>query len=208
MADIHGSPADPGLQMPQLASSGPAAVPYPGGRDQAAANPPVYEAAPLDMAPADGYVLHGVTGLNTAQDPSAYDVNGNPGPSPLATPYYAGQQAPLHVHGDPDAGSASNIAPTVGDSVAMATGRWQELQSDTFTPGPVAGTVVQNEPNLSDAGHPQQQASVIGDLIDFPPSPLDPGAGVGNTAPVAGFYDPDRDYGGTQGAPGYQGKAL
>jgi hypothetical protein len=44
--------------------------------------------------------------------------------------------------------------------------------------------------------------------MHFPPSPLDPGAGVGNTAPIGGFYDPDRDYGGMQGAPGYQGPAI
>jgi hypothetical protein len=52
------------------------------------------------------------------------------------------------------------------------------------------------------------QGSTYGDLMHFPPSPLDPGAGVGNTEPLGGFYDPDRDYGGTQGAPGYQGEAL
>ena len=203
MADINSPPGAP--QMPKAPGPGPAPVPYPGGRDQAEGNPPVYEAAPLEMAPADGYVLHGVTGLNTVQDPSAHTLDGNPGPSPLATSYYAGQQAPVYVHGDADAGNASNIAATVGESVAMATGRWQELQSDTFKPGPVAGTVVHNEPNLS--AHPQQQGSVIGDLIHFPPAALDPGAGVGNTAPTGGFYDPVREYGGAEGAPGYQGEA-
>ena len=35
----------------------------------------------------------------------------------------------------------------------------------------------------------------------------DPGAGVGNTAPTGGFYDPVREYGGAQGAPGYEGEA-
>ena len=206
MADVHGSPADPGLQMPQLAGAGPAAVPY-GGADLSP-EPPDYAAADLDMSPADGYVLHGVTNLGTTQDASAYDVNGNPGPSPLATPYYAGTPSPILAHGDDDAGGRSPLGATVAEAVANSTARWQELQSDTFTPGPVVGTVVQNEPNLSGAGHPQQQSSVIGDLMQFPPSHLDPGAGVGNTAPEGGFFDPDRDYGGTQGAPGYQGEAI
>ncbi len=35
-----------------------------------------------------------------------------------------------------------------------------------------------------------------GVLVQFPPGPLDPGAGVGNTAPTGGFYDPPREYGG------------
>jgi hypothetical protein len=46
-----------------------------------------------------------------------------------------------------------------------------------------------------------------GDAMIFPASPLDPGAGVGNTAPTGAFYDPPREYGGEQGAPGYQGEA-
>lgn len=204
MADVHGSPAAPGLQMPQMDGSGPAPLPYPGGRDQAAGNPPVYA---VDLGPVVDHPLdmvHPSRGpLVTTQDPSAYTLDGNPGPSPLATPYYAGQQAPVYVHGDADAGNASNISATVAGSVAMAAGRWAELESDTFKGGPVVGTVVQNEPNLS--AYPQQQGSVIGDLVQFPPSPLDPGAGVGNTTPTGGFYDPGRDYGGPEGAPGYVG---
>lgn len=208
MADVHGSPADPGLQMPQLAGAGPAAVPYPGGRDQAAGNPPAYA---VDLGPVVDHPLDIVhpsyPTLNTTQDPSAYDVNGNPGPSPLAIPYYPGTPSPILVHGDADAGGRSPVGATVAEAIANSTGRWKELESDTFTPGPVAGTVVQNEPNLSGAGHPQQQGSVIGDLMHFPPSPLDPGAGVGNTLPTAAFFDPTREYGGAQGAPGYQGEA-
>ena len=191
MADVHGSPAAPDLQMPQTANSGPAAVPYPGGRDQAAGNPPVYEAAPLQMSPADGYVLHGVSNLGTAQDPSAYSLDGNPGPSPLVTPYYPGTPSPILAHGDNDAGGRSPLGATVAEAVANSTARWQELQSDTFTPGPVAGTVVLNEPNLS-AG-PQQQGSVIGDIMALPASPLDPGVGsLGTTDPSGAFYDPPR----------------
>jgi hypothetical protein len=46
---------------------------------------------------------------------------------------------------------------------------------------------------------------MYGDLMHFPPNALDPGAGVGNTLPTAGFYDPPRGYGGAEGAPGYIG---
>lgn len=49
--------------------------------------------------------------------------------------------------------------------------------------------------------------NTYGDLVDFPASPLDPGAGVGNTTPTGAFFDPPREYGGEQGAPGYQGEA-
>ena len=220
MADIHGSPGAPGLQMPQLDSSGPAPVPYPGGFDQAAGNPPIYA---VDLGPVVDHPLdmvHPSRGpLVTTQDPSAYDVNGNPGPSPLATPYYGGTPSPILVHGDDDPGGRSPVASTVQEAVTNSTNRWIELQSDTYTPGPVVGTVVQNEPNLSGPGYPQQEASIIGDLVQFPPSFSDPGAGVGNTTPTGGFYDPPRGYGETGGAsgapaytgneppPGYQGPA-
>lgn len=203
---IHGNPAAPDMQMPQMDNPGPAPLPYPGGRDQAAGNPPVYEAAPLQMSPADGYVVHPSVGpLNTTQDPSAYTMDGNPGPSPLATPYVTAPISPIHVHADNDPGGRSPLSDTVAGAVANSTARWQDLQSDTFKGGPVVGTVIQNEPNLS--AFPQQQGSVIGDLVDFPPSPLDPGAGVGNTLPTAAFFDPTREYGGVDGAPGYQGEA-
>lgn len=199
---IHGSPAAADLQMPQMGGPGPAPLPYPGGRDQAAGNAPVYHADIGPMAPADGYVVHPSVGpLVTTQDPSAYTLDGNPGPSPLATPYYAGQQAPINVHGDNDPGNASNMAASVAESVAMATSRWQNLESDTHVPGPVVGTVIQNEPFLQK--FPQQQAAMIGDLVQFPDIGEDPGAGVGNTLPTLGFYDPPRVYGGDEGAPGY-----
>jgi len=122
------------------------------------------------------------------------DVHGSPGdapqmpaigPGPDMTPYYGGPLAPVDVMGDPDAGGRDDVAATVAGAAAAANARWHEHQSDTFGVG-----------------------STIGDLMDFPPSPLDPGAGVGNTAPAAAFFDPPRDYGGEQGAPGYQGEAV
>ena len=106
------------------------------------------------------------------------------GPGPGMTPYYGGPLDPVEAMGDADAGGRDDVSSTVAGAVANANARWHEHQSDTFGVG-----------------------STIGDLVNFPPSPLDPGAGVGNTAPAAAFYDPPRGYGGTQGAPGYQGEA-
>ena len=177
MADIHGSPADPGLQMPQAGNSGPAPLPYAG--PDLRPEPPDYA---VDLGPLGdpaASVMAGVVNLGTTEDPSAHDINAG-----LVTPYYAGDISPVNAAGDADAGGRDDVSATVGGAVAAATGRWHEFQSDTYGEG-----------------------SVIGDLMTFPPSPEDPGAGVGNTLPTAGFYDPDRDYGGTQGAPGYEGKA-
>lgn len=120
-------------------------------------------------------------------------VHGNPadapqmpaiGPGPDLTDYYAGPVYPIEVMGDPDPGGRDNVAGTVSESMTTAHARLSELQSDTYGTG-----------------------SILGDLMDFPPANLDPGAGVGNTMPTAGFYDPPREYGGEQGAPGYQGEA-
>ena len=124
---------------------------------------------------------------------SVQPVHGSPGdapqmpaigPGPDMTPYYGGPVDPVVAMGDADAGGRDDVSATVGGAVAAANARWHEHQSDTFGVG-----------------------STIGDLVGFPPSPLDPGAGVGNTAPAAGFYDPPRGYGEEQGAPGFQGDA-
>lgn len=123
---------------------------------------------------------------------SVQPVHGSPGdapqmpaigPGPDMTPYFAGQVAPVNAMGDDDAGGRDDVSATVAGSVDAANARWHEFQSGTFGLG-----------------------STIGDLVDFPPSPLDPGAGVGNTAPTAAFYDPPRGYGGPEGAPGYGGE--
>ena len=196
MADIHGSPGD-APQMPQnVTSSGPAPVPY-AGADQSP-EPPDYGVELGPMAPADGYVLHGAVNLGTTPVAGAYDIaSANMGVSGTAdAPYYPGPLSPIYTGGDDDAGGRSPVAGTVADSVANATARLAELQSDTFKQGPVVGTAVQGQ-----AG--PQQGSVIGDLVQFPPVGEDPGAGVGNTLPTLGFYDPPRDYGGAAGAPGY-----
>ena len=178
------------------AGSGPAPVPYAGPDLQP--EPPDYGVNLGPLSDAAAAVMAGVTNLGTTQDPSAHDVNG--GTSGLVTPYYPGQIDPIDAAGADDPGGRSDVAATVAQAVANATDRWQNLQADTYSPGPVIGTAVAGKPD-------QQQGSVIGDLMTFPPSPLDPGVSVGNTLPTAGFYDPDREYGGTQGAPGYQGEA-
>lgn len=152
-------------RMPSAPNSGPAPVPY-GGADLSP-EPPVYaaELGPLDDAGAN--VMSGVTGLNTTESPVAHDVNAG-----LVTPYYAGAISPINAAGDDDAGGRDDVSATVAGAVANATGRWQEFQSDTYG-----------------------QGSTYGDLMTFPPGPLDPGAvgGLkGGTDPSGSFYDPPR----------------
>ena len=171
MADIHGSPGDPGLQMPQNStSSGSAPVPY-AGADQSP-EPPLYAPDLGPVAPADGYVLHGVTNLGTTQAGGAHDIANaaNMGISGTAdAPYYPGPLAPVNAMGDPDAGGRDTVAGTVADAVANATGRWQEQQGNAHAGGR------------------------IGDTMTLPVSPLDPGVGsTGTTDPAGAFYDPPR----------------
>ncbi len=178
MADIHGSPGDPGLQMPQAANSGSAPVPYAG--PGLSPEPPPYAAdlGPVVDHPLD--MVHAVTNLGTTEDPSATSL------SPAAVsgdaPYYPGPLSPINAAGDPDAGGRDDVAGDVASAVANAQARWNEFQSDILP-----------------------QGSTYGDLMQFPPIGQDPGAGVGNTLPTQGFYDPPRGYGGTEGAPAYGG---
>lgn len=170
MVDVHGSPGD-APQMPQASSSGSAPVPFAGARWP---EPPVYGAVMGPLAPADGYVLHGVTGLGTAQAAGAHDITAaDLGVSGVAdAPYYPGPLSPIYTGGDNDAGGRSPVASTVAEAVANATGRWQELASDTH-----------------------QQGSQIGDGMTLPVSALDPGVGSlgsGETDPSGQFYDPPR----------------
>ncbi len=78
------------------------------------------------------------------------------------------------VGGDADAGGRDDVAGSVAGAVANAGARWHEHQGDTYG-----------------------QGSQIGDLMTFPPSPLDPGVVGGLTDPSGAFYDPPRG-----GAPG------
>src|ERR1017187_3777194 len=168
MADIHGSPGDPGLQMPQASSPGPAAVPY-AGADQSP-QPPDYGVPEAVFADVGAAVMSGVTGLGTTESPAAHDIAAGT----VDAPYYPGDISPINAMGDNDAGGNDDVAGTVAGAVAAADARWHEFQSDTFGIG-----------------------STYGDIVTLPPSPLDPGVGsLGTTDPEGHFYDPPRDYGG------------
>lgn len=165
-------------QNPQAGTAGSAPVPYAGPLP---AEPPRYGVS-LELNDAAAEVMSGIPSMpGLSEQAWAHDVAAG-----LAdAPYYAGPLAPVFVGGDDDAGGRDSVSGTVAGSVAAATARWQEYERDI-----------------------RPQGSAYGDLMSFPPSPLDPGAGVGNTMPYGGFYDPPRQYGGTQGAPGYQGEAI
>jgi hypothetical protein len=179
MADIHGSPGS-APQMPAAPGPGPAPAPY--GGPELQPEPPDY-AVPAGPYGPDGAVDEVISfpgAALTLPHPGAYDIAAG-----LAdAPYSPGPLVPVNAAGDPDPGGRDVVASGVAAAVHAAEARIAEFQSDTYG-----------------------QGSTYGDLMHFPPSPLDPGAGVGNTSPAGGFYDPDRDYGGAQGAPGYEGKA-
>lgn len=165
MADVHGSPgAAP--QMPQASTAGSAPVPYAGA--DLSPEPPEYGVAPFgDAGGASDAILDGVTGLNTTESPAAHDIAAG-----LAdAPYYPGHLAPINAAGDPDEGGRDDVAGSVADAVANATARWHEFASD------LSG-----------------QGATYGDLMTFPPSPLDPGVVGGLTDPSGGYYDPPRNY--------------
>jgi hypothetical protein len=99
-----------------------------------------------------------------------------PGASPLAAPninpYEPGAISPVVFAADADPGGRDIVSGTVAGAVAAAEARFGELQGDTYG-----------------------QGSHIGDLMNFPPSPLDPGSGPGETLPTGHYYDPPRAYG-------------
>jgi hypothetical protein len=149
--------------MPAAPNAGPAPAPYAGG--DLRPEPPVYGAEMGPMADAAGAVMAGATNLGTTQAPFAHDVNAGPPDAP----YYPGPLSPIDAAGDADAGGRDDVAGTVAGAVANATGRWQEFQGDTYG-----------------------QGSTIGDVMTFPPGPLDPGVVGGLTDPSGQFYDPPR----------------
>jgi hypothetical protein len=90
----------------------------------------------------------------------------------IQAPYDPGTPGHVAVHGDPDPGGSDKTAGTVDGAVAAALARQHELESDTFGAG-----------------------STIGDLMTFPPNPIDPGVGsLGATDPSGAYYDPPRNY--------------
>jgi hypothetical protein len=102
----------------------------------------------------------------------ANHVTSSPLAAPNVNPYEAGAPDPVYVGGDADAGGRDIVAGTVAGAVAAAEARFGELRGDTYG-----------------------QGSQIGDSLTFPPSPLDPGAGLGLTDPAGHYYDPPRTYG-------------
>ena len=164
-------------QNPQAASAGSAPVPFGGSLPS---EPPGYGVS-LDLSDAAAEVMSGIPAMpGLSEQPWAHDISAGTADAP----YYPGSISPVYAAGDDDAGGRDDVAATVQGAVDAATARWHEFQADTYG-----------------------QGSTYGDLMHFPPSPLDPGVGVGNTSPSGGFYDPPRGYGGEQGAPGYQGEA-
>lgn len=165
MTEIHGSPGA-APQMPAAPNAGPAPAPY-GGADLSP-EPPEYGADLGPVADAGGNIMGSVTGLNTTESPVAHDVNAGTADAP----YYPGPLSPIDAAGDNDAGGRDDVAATVAQAVSNAEARFAEHQADTYG-----------------------QGSTIGDLLTFPPSPLDPGTvgGLGGgTDPAGAFYDPPR----------------
>jgi hypothetical protein len=177
VADIHGSPGS-APQMPAREGAGPEPVPYSG--TDLSPEPPVYSVPDVTFGAPGAEVLDGVTGNKVQESAYAHAVDAG-----VVTPYYGGAIGPIQVHGDADAGGRDIVSGTVAGAVAAREAFYLENQSEAIQPGP--GT--------------------IGDLMTFPAAGEDPGAGAGNTNPTGAFYDPGRDYGGAQGAPGYQGDA-
>jgi len=136
--------------------------------------PVPYGGPPFALAPDSGAPLPDVPMGST---PGGDVMSAVPGASPLAAPnvnpYEPGATSPVMFAADADAGGRDIVSGTVAGAVAAAEARFGELQGDTLGLG-----------------------SHIGDLMSFPPSPLDPGAGPGLTDPTGHYFDPPRNYGG------------
>jgi hypothetical protein len=89
----------------------------------------------------------------------------------IQAPYVPGSPDPIYAGGDADAGGRDDVAGDVASAKAAASARYAEHAADTLL-----------------------QGSTVGDLLTFPPAPLDPGAGPGLTLPTGHFYDPNREY--------------
>lgn len=130
------------------------------------------------LAPDSGAPLPDVSPTST---PGPEVMDGVPGASPLAAPnpnpYEAGTPSPVVFHADADPGGRDIVSGTVAGAVAAAEARFGELAADTYPLG-----------------------SHIGDLMSFPASPLDPGAGPGLTDPEGHYYTPPRAYEGNEPA--------
>jgi len=165
MADVHGSPASDGSQMPQ-AGSGPAPVPY-AGPDRGAGII-TYAATGVAWQMPSAEVMNGYPASTPALQESGYAHDVNAG---LVNPYYPGAISPIMVGGDADAGGRDIVSGTVAGAVDNRVAYYTELEGDS---------------------HPQ--GSVMGDLMPLPPGPLDPGTVAGVADPSGSYYDPPRSY--------------
>jgi hypothetical protein len=157
-------------QMPQANTSGPAPAPYT-GPDQGAGII-TYAATGVSFQLPGVEVMDGVDGSKVQESGYAHDVNAG-----LVTDYHPGAISLITVGGDADAGGRDDVADSVAGAVANSEARYLEHEGDTHGTG-----------------------NTIGDLMTFPPSPLDPGAGPGLTDPAGHYYDPPRAYGGNEPA--------
>lgn len=151
-------------QMPAAPNAGPAPAPYTGPDFLGQVH---YAATAVSFQlPGTGEVLDGVSGNGVQESGYAHDVNAG-----LTAPYSPGAPSAIGVHGAADAGGRDDAAGTAAGAVAAAEARYTEYEGDTHPAG-----------------------STIGDVMTFPPSPLDPGAAPGETLPTGAYYDPPRSY--------------
>lgn len=158
-------PPDGVPQMPQASMPGIAPVPYTGPNELGQ----VYYAATgvsFSTPGPDVMAFPGGAGNAVQESGYAHDVNAG-----LVTDYVPGAPQPVAFPGGADAGGRDDVSATVAGAVANAEARYLEHEGDTHPAG-----------------------STIGDLMTFPPGPLDPGAAPGTTAPSGAYYDPPRSY--------------
>jgi hypothetical protein len=151
-------------------ASTPGPAPVPYGGPEEQPEPPDYAIPAVDPTATPG---PGVL----AGVPGANHVTSSPLAAPNVNPYEAGAVSPVVWPGDNDAGGRDIVSGAVAGAVAAAEARFGELRGDTYGLG-----------------------SHIGDLMSFPPSPLDPGAGPGLTDPEGHYYTPPRAYEGNEPA--------
>lgn len=139
MADLTPPP-----HLPAAPNSGPAPVPYAG--PDLSPEPPVYDLGEMTVSYPGALVMAEAQG-GVLQDSAGED---DPSAGVADAPYVPGEISPVFAGGDADAGGRDDVAGTVAGSVAAATGRYIEHESDTHA-----------------------QGSVIGDLVTLPPGVLD-----------------------------------
>jgi hypothetical protein len=144
---------------------------------------PVPYTGPEEQPEPPDYAIPGVSATATpgpgvlAGVAGANYVTSSPLAAPNPNPYEAGSVSPVVWPGDNDPGGRDIVSGAVAGAVAAAEARFGELRGDTYGLG-----------------------SHIGDLMQFPPSPLDPGAGPGLTDPEGHYYTPPRAYEGNEPA--------